>query len=98
MTYQVASMATDKLKQPVTLSSYSLRPMLESELNATTKQAIRIVESQQGDTLEIIAARYHSDVSLDYLALINALPKSKTIQSNQKIKLVTKEPYTSLNP
>lgn len=93
MTYQILTLSTDKNKDEITSSATSLQPITNQQVAAITQQEIKIITARNGENLNTLTKRNHSQLSAEGVAVWNGLKENTPLQQDQKVKIVVTQPY-----
>ena len=93
MTYQILTLSTDNNKDEITSSATSLQPITNQQVAAITQQEIKIITARNGENLNTLTKRNHSQLSAEGVAVWNGLKENTPLQQDQKVKIVVTQPY-----
>jgi predicted Zn-dependent protease len=91
--YEFVQISDKKHKSIVEKTAKSLHPISTEERNSIFQTVLKVVEVNDGETLEELSIRTHNVLELEFLALINNLVPSDNKLESQWIKIGVKVKY-----
>lgn len=71
----------------------SIRKLNDDEKESISTDVLRIAYAEKGETIISLCERTNSKAHPDFVALINAVDKDKTLNLGEPIKIIVEEPY-----
>jgi predicted Zn-dependent protease len=74
-------------------TALSVRPLTDEEKNTITALRIRLVEAEEGETLQSLTQRSGNEWDVETTALINNIPNDAMLEQGSLVKIAKREAY-----
>lgn len=91
--YKITGGSTPAFDKVLTSCLESFAPLPASDRQSITKRIIRVVETEQGESLKTVSDRTHNVINVPLTAAINGIAEDNVFQKGDLVKVVIEVPY-----